>query len=151
MLAIIQSLNNLKKLSFILFAACIFIIPDLHNIAADMGARRNRKIIVDSSARGKKIELKVGDEIEIELKSLGGTGYKWYFIDLDYGLFELIGEETRVSNKSNECIAGGPIMHIYRLKTRKPGHSKIKMACYRIWEGKEKFIDQFEIEVQINQ
>lgn len=140
-------MGSLKRLSFILFAACIFLILDLNNMPAEM---RNQKIIVDTTAKGKKIEVNRGDELQIELKSIVGTGYKWYLIDLDHDFFELISEETIVPEAKGDMISG-PVIGIWKLKAKKLGFTRIKMLHYRIWEGMDNAIDQFEIEVNINQ
>lgn len=143
-------MGSFKKLSFILFAACIFLIPDLNNMAAEMKNRRNQKIIVNVTAKGKKIELHCGDEIQIELKSIGGTGYKWYLTELDQEFLELISEKTIAPEEAKGEITGGTVLGIWKLKAKKQGVTRIKMLYYRIWEGKDQAIDHFEIEVHIH-
>jgi predicted secreted protein len=143
-------MGSFKRLSFILFAACIFLILDLNNMVAEMEDRRNRKIIVDMTSNGKKIELNRGDEIQIELKSMGGTGYKWCLIELNHDFLELTSEETKVPDEAKGDTVGGPVIRIWKFKARKHGFTRIKMLHYRIWEGKDKPINQFEIEIHIH-
>lgn len=106
------------------------------------------KLLLDESWNGKRIELKVGDEIQIELQGTGGTGYAWYFDELDNDFFELIGKEGKVQEKSGELV-GSPIQYLWLIKAIKTGSSVIKMIYYRVWEGKDKAIQRFEVEVDI--
>lgn len=138
-----------KRLSIII--VCFLSIACLFDVDGENINKTNRKIIVDITANGKRIELKVGDEIQIELKSYGSTGYSWYFDQLDQDFFELISEYTETIHKEREEIAGSPVMMIWKLKTKRSGTSPIRVSYYRAWEGRNKAIDQFEIEVKINQ
>ena len=107
------------------------------------------KILLDESWNGKKIELKVGDEIQIELQGAGATGYAWYFNKLDHDFFQLISEERKRREKENGEVVGSPIQYIWVIKAKKMGNSMIEMSYYRIWEGKDKAIQEFEVEVDI--
>jgi len=109
-----------------------------------------QKITIDINSNGKKIELKVGDEIQIELEGIGSTGYWWYFDKLDDDLFELISEDRRVIAGEREDVAGRPVIGIWKLRMKRPGSSIIRMKYYRVWEGGDKAINQFEIGVNIN-
>jgi len=106
------------------------------------------KILLDESWNGKRIELKVGDEIQIELEGIGGTGYAWYFDEFDNEFFELIGKERKVQEKSGDLV-GSPTLYTWILKAKQIGKSVIKMIYYRVWEGKDKAIRRFEVEVDI--
>jgi len=107
------------------------------------------KILLDESWNGKKIELKVGDEIRIELQGIGATGYAWCFDKLDRDFFQLISEERKRGKKEGGEVVGSPIQYIWVIKAKKIGSSIIEMSYYRIWEGKDKAIRQFEVEVDI--
>jgi predicted secreted protein len=109
----------------------------------------DRKVMLDINSNGKKVELRVGDEINIELVGAGGTGYWWYFDKLDLGLFEFVGEETRVAGKGEKEMTGRPVIGIWKLRAKKAGRSFIRMKCYRAWEKSSKAINQFEVSVNI--
>jgi predicted secreted protein len=47
-------------------------------------------------------------------------------------------------------MTGRPIIGIWKLRTRKPGCSIVRMKYYRAWEKSEKTINQFEINVDIS-
>lgn len=95
------------------------------------------------------MEVKVGDEIQIELGAIGGTGYSWYFDDLDNDFFDLISEGTRMIAGGREGAAGNPVIMIWKLRAKKPGMSSIGMSYYRVWEGRGKAVKQFEIGIDI--
>ncbi|MGO8989208.1 MAG: protease inhibitor I42 family protein [bacterium] len=107
-----------------------------------------KKIRVDIDSNGSKIELRPGDEIEIELQGAGGTGYAWYFEELDNDFFELIHEGRKIQQKSRELV-GSPILYTWVFKAQKIGKTAIKMSCYRIWEGKDSAVQRFEVEINI--
>ena len=111
--------------------------------------KTGRKILLDKNSNGEKIELKVGDEIQIELKAIGGAGYAWYFDQLDKDFFDLMGEERKVVAPEKGDFVGAPVLTVWKLRARKPGISFIRMSCYRQWEGKEKAVNQFEVQVKI--
>jgi predicted secreted protein len=106
------------------------------------------QLLLDESWNNKRIELKVEDEIQIELQGVGGRGYAWYFDELDNDFFELTGEGRKVQEKSGEFV-GSPILYYWILKAKKIGKCTIKISYYRIWEGKDKGIRRFEVEVDI--
>ena len=108
-----------------------------------------KKIHIDMDSNGKRIELKVGDRVQIELNATGSTGYAWYFDELDKDLFELIGEEKKVISRGGKDRVGTPVISIWKLRAMKPGTTIIRMSYYRVWEGKNKAVNQFEVSVHI--
>lgn len=120
--------------------------------AADMNTsdRVIKKILLDMNSSGKRVDLKVGSEFQIELQGIGSTGYSWYFDQLDLDFFELIDEERKEIRKDQNVLTGGPFQYIWKLKPRRSGTSTIRMDYYRIWEGKEKAVQRFEVRVDIH-
>jgi predicted secreted protein len=108
-----------------------------------------QKLLLDINSNGKKIELRVGDEIGIELKVTGSAGYAWYFDKLDPDFFELLSEERKVVTSEKGDLVGTPMLKVWKLRAKKPGTSMIRMSYYRLWEGKDKAVNQFEILVDI--
>lgn len=109
----------------------------------------NQKVSLDINSNGKKIELKVGDEIQIELKATGSAGYGWYFDKLDQDFFELTSEERKPIPSERGDVVGTPVLMVWILRAKKPGTSFIRLLYYRLWEGKDKAVSQFEILVDI--
>jgi predicted secreted protein len=107
-----------------------------------------KKLLVDINSKGKRIEVKVGDEIRIELKGVGSTGYEWHFDILDNNFFEITTKDKKTSAGQGDVV-GLSYVAIWKLRAKTPGSSTIKMSYYRVWEGKDKAIDQFEIHIDV--
>jgi predicted secreted protein len=132
-----------RSLLFSMLSFCLF-LPSF--AAATDGSAGMKKIRVDIDSSGRRIELNAGDEIQIELQGVGGTGYAWYFDELDHDFFELIDEERRIQEKGGESV-GSPTLVTWTFKAKKAGKSVIRMSYYRVWEGKDKALRRFELEV----
>jgi len=143
------TLKMMMRLSVILIVSSV-LVGNLYAESARWINNMDRKVMLDINSNSKKIELKAGDEIQIELEGSSGTGYCWYFDRLDNALFELIGEDTNINGREEKEMAGRPIIGIWKLRARKPGHGIVRMKYYRAWEKSEKAINQFEINVDIS-
>ncbi len=139
------------KLWLHILLAIFFILPD-NLYAGAPGSMDNihKTVNLDVTSNGKEVEMKVGDELRIELEGTGGTGYWWYFDKLDSVLLGLISEETRPVTDEAKTMVGGAVIGIWKLRANKPGHSIIRMKYYRNWEKSDKAIKQFEISVNIS-
>ncbi len=130
---------------FLILLIAIFV---LYAGTAKASSKMPTILSLDINSNGKRIEAKLGDEIQIELKAMGGAGYTWYFDNLNHEFFELLGEK-QVSAPEKRDLVGTPLVMVWKLRAKKPGTSSIRMLYYRQWEGKEKAINQFEIVVDI--
>jgi predicted secreted protein len=150
---LIQDLSHmtsivLRRLLIVLITSfCLACV--LYAGSAERSNRMSQKELIDINSNGKKIELKVGDEIQIELKAIGSAGYAWYFDKLDQDFFELMSEETKVITSEKGDVVGAPVLTVWKLRAKRPGTSAIRMSYYRQWEGKDKAVNQFEILVDI--
>ena len=135
-----------QHLIVLILTLCLIFSTSVGNSGGtdDMG----KKLLVDINSKGKRIEVKVGDEVQIELKGVGSTGYEWHFDLLAHDLFEFTGKEKREIARQGDVV-GTPYVAIWKLRAKTPGTSTIRMSYYRVWEGKEKAIDQFEIHVDV--
>ncbi len=116
---------------------------------AEASSNMPTKISLDINSNGKRIEAKLGDDIQIELKAMGGAGYAWYFDNLNQDFFDLLGEERKVAAPEKGDMVGTPVLMVWKLRAKKTGTSPIRMLYYRQWEGKEKSVNQFEVVVDI--
>lgn len=137
-----------KRLFILSILFFCLLLPLPASTADESTGDMKKKIRVDIDSNGSKIELRPGDEIEIELQGAGGTGYAWYFEELDNDFFELIHEGRKIQQKSRELV-GSPILYTWVFKAQKIGKTAIKMSCYRIWEGKDSAVQRFEVEINI--
>ena len=125
----------------------VIILPLVAEVAGNSTLGGN-ELILTKQDNGKEITVKPGDIIQIELKAHGSAGYMWEFDNLDNEYFELFKKETKVINQE-KGFTGAPALEIWQLRTKKQGESEIKLHHYRVWEGKEKAIDTFNIKVKI--
>jgi predicted secreted protein len=110
---------------------------------------RVKRIVLDESDNGKTVAVNLGDEIQIELEGVGGTGYAWYVDVPDRHLIEMIGEERGAKQTEMPQLVGAPIRYVWVLKAKESGKTTIGLSYYRIWEGKDKALRRFEIGVKI--
>ena len=103
-------------------------------------------ITVTKEQGGRKIALKVGDILQIELPSRGGTGYSWFPEATGAPYLKLMSEATQPVGESRP---GSPVKQVWRFKAEKPGACEIKMAYFRPWEGVGKAVDHFRLKLHI--
>ncbi len=145
--ALEKTLSHLFKIAILICAAIYYFCPLVAG-AGEGQTVENNVIKLTREDSGKEISLKVGDTVEIALPAPGAAGYMWYFDHLDQEYLEPTGEESRVP--SRERLTGAPFTKIWKLRAKKEGETEMNMSLYRVWEGKEKAIDRFEIKVRIS-
>jgi predicted secreted protein len=136
------------------FGTCIALITllfsfPLFNPANCQSQNHGDLKLINFDMNGQKIEVKAGDEIQIELEGIGGTGYSWYLDELDRHLLQILDEGTKTKRGEPERIGGNPTIMFWRFRALQVGITTIKIDYYRIWEGKGKAIKHFEIDIQI--
>jgi predicted secreted protein len=109
----------------------------------------NNPMVVGFGFNGQRISVNSGEEIQIELEAVGGTGYSWYLDGLDQNLFQVLSEGVKPPEKETGHVGGNPVRMFWKLKALKPGTTAVKLNYYRIWEGKGTAARHFEVEVQI--
>ena len=106
-----------------------------------------QKMVIVKKDNGKEITVRNNDIFELQLESHGGTGYIWGFEVLIPDYFEVLKEETM--SESKKGMTGGPVMHIWTIRAKKPGTTEMSMSLYRPWEGKDKAADRFTVKLRI--
>jgi predicted secreted protein len=110
-------------------------------------------MIISNNDAGTKIELQVGDVVQIQLTGTPTTGYWWHFQSLDEKYVEIINEYTKpytASGGVQKEMDGGPMLGVWQLRAKKAGTTTVRMAYYRSWEDEDKAKRKFYITVQIN-
>ena len=102
-------------------------------------------VVAAAKDNGKEIVLKIGAILQIELRTVGAAGYSWKFDKLDEDYLKVISHESEAVSGAS----GAPVRSVWRLKARKRGSLKIAMYNYRVWEGKEKSVNTFVLQVKI--
>lgn len=108
--------------------------------------------ILTMEGSGKGVDLSVGETIRVELKDIGTTGYAWYMDGLDESRLKLINEEVAdivPGNPQRGPAAGAPRLKIWTFKAVAPGDTTLRLLQYRVWEGKERAINKFEVKLHI--
>ena len=106
----------------------------------------NATLTVTKEQSGREIALKVGDILQIELPSSGGTGYSWFAKAAGAPYLKLISETAQ---QVGEPRPGSPVMQIWQFKAEQTGACNIKLAYYRPWEGVGKAVDHFYLKIHI--
>ena len=104
-------------------------------------------LAVGKDHNGQAVTLKVGETLRVELPSIGGAGYNWHMDKFDSQYLELLSQET---SKSEAGLVGGPVMHVWRFKAKKEGHTQIRLNYYREWEGMTTTSKRFLLYLQIS-
>ena len=99
-------------------------------------------VILQKEDSGRKVDVKSGDIIQIELSGSGGTGYWWYVTKMDAKFAELVSEETKTLAEKRP---GGPVKGIWRIKLKAQGRTDLVIKYYRVWEGPQKAAEQFSV------
>jgi predicted secreted protein len=103
-------------------------------------------ITVTKEQGGREIALKVGDILQIELPSRGGTGYSWFAEATGAPYLKLMSEAAQQVGKSHP---GSPVVQVWRFRAAQPGATEINLVYYRPWEGVGKAVDHFRLKLHI--
>jgi predicted secreted protein len=115
--------------------------------AGPAGSEGKDEIVkVSIEDKDREIHVKTGAIIEIELETVGGAGYSWFFDGFKTEYFEILSEKTRTLSDRT----GAPVTMVWRVRTKKPGAGGINMYNYRIWEGKGKAVNRFSMKITID-
>jgi inhibitor of cysteine peptidase len=122
-----------------LLVTCLMLSPS--TLAAAEAA-----ITVTKAQSGQTIALQVGDIVQIELPTRGGTGYNWQVNTPGAPYLKLRSQSTRAVG---ETRPGSPMMQVWRFQAEAAGETEIHLAYYRPWEGVGKAKDHFRIKIRI--
>ena len=124
----------------------IFIASGAQSWASGGNMEKQPDVILQKQDNRKEVTLKPGQEIQVQLEGMGGTGYWWYVQDLDSRFFDVVSEKTRAASDGR---VGGPALGIWTFRAKEAGSSEIKMDYYRSWEGVARAAEHFRVKVQI--
>ena len=68
---------------------------------------------------------------------------------LDQRLFRAEEKERVIKKPKKGEFVGSPVRFVWVLRARETGSTVIRMSYYRIWEGKEKALQRFEVGIDI--
>jgi predicted secreted protein len=93
------------------------------------GLARAEVTVMRPHDNGKEIRVQAGEVIELALEMQAGTGYLWEFQRLDGKHFELVQSETKPL--ADQPRVRGPMLQVWRLKTKAPGEVKLSLDYLR--------------------
>ena len=116
-------------------------------VSAEERIGDGKTVVVNKQDSGKKIDVKVGEVVQVELEAMGAAGYQWFVESLDQAMLRLVSEEPKVLHPGR---IGAPVLMVWKFEMIKEGTTEIKMSHYRSWEGKEHSTDHFEVRIKID-
>jgi predicted secreted protein len=106
-----------------------------------------KTVVLGKQDSGKRIDVKIGEVVQVELEAMGTAGYQWFLESLDHEILKLASEETKVLYPGR---LGAPALMVWKFEVIKEGTTEIKMNHYRSWEGKEHSTDHFEVKINVH-
>ncbi len=103
------------------------------------------KVVTDAD-KGGEVHLKVGDTLEVRLKSNPSTGFMWYVHKESTSLLKLLRQTTDEAEKPG---AGQPVLQIFQFEARQRGSGILLLHYVRSWEKPAPDEERFQIHVFI--
>ena len=107
-----------------------------------------KTVVLSKQDSGKRIDVKTGEVVQVELEAMGTAGYQWFVGSLDQDILRLVSEETKILHPGR---LGAPVLMIWKFEVIKEGTTEIRLDHYRSWEGKEHSTDHFEVSLNVHQ
>jgi len=96
---------------------------------------------------GREVSVPVGATLRVELKTQAGTGYGWYVEEVEPVRLKL--EKAETVDMAPRGVAGGPELGVWSFKPVSSGDTRLRMLYYRVWEGKDKAVNKYEVKIHI--
>jgi len=101
---------------------------------------------VTESDKGSEVALRVGDILEVRLRSQPGTGYKWYVHPNSSSLLTLIDE---TQTKPLTSGFDRPVIQVFRFGAKRRGSGILLLHYIRPWEGARPDEETYNVRVSI--
>lgn len=103
------------------------------------------KVITDAD-KGGVVHLRLGDTLELRLKSNPSTGFMWYVEKESTPLLKLAHQSQTDITEPGE---GRPVYQVFRFEPRRGGDGVLRLHYVRSWEKPAPDEEQFDIHVVI--
>ena len=107
----------------------------------------NQTVSLTNADTGKTVDLKPGDELEVNLEGNITTGFAWEARDFDSAVLELAGGEPEYKSESSLVGAGG--VFTFRFKAKAAGSTAVHFIYYRSFEPDVPPIETFDVSVNV--
>jgi inhibitor of cysteine peptidase len=102
--------------------------------------------VITDAEKGTSVQLKLGDILEVHLRSNPTTGYSWYVHPKSTQLLKLLGQSQAQSRQPG---VGRPILQVFRFQAVANGDGALLLHYIRTWERQTSNEEQFEVQVSI--
>lgn len=102
--------------------------------------------VITEAEKGNSLQLKLGDILEVHLRSNPTTGYSWSVHPKSTQLLKLLGQSQA---QSHQPSVGRPILQVFRFQTVSNGDGTLLLHYIRAWERQTTNEEQFEVQVSI--
>lgn len=103
------------------------------------------KVIGDAD-KGASVQLKIGDTLEVHLRSNPTTGYMWYVHPRSTPLLKLVGQSQ---TQAQQPGVGRPIVQVFWFQAAVVGDGILLLHYVRAWEKPLPSEEQFDLRVSI--
>jgi inhibitor of cysteine peptidase len=93
---------------------------------------------------GSRVQVRVGDTVEVRLPEIASSGYRWSAEALDPSMFEL--NETGADYPSEALGSSG--YALFRIAVRAAGNGTLRLKYWRPWEGEAGVQRRFTVDVE---
>lgn len=127
--------------AFAAFSSCLFAC-----------ALTPKNVVLHYPFRHKEVEVSAGGTVLITLESNPTTGFKWELVKIsDETVVKLLEQRFEAPKPKVEMnrgpVTGAPGKELWTFKALKKGLSRIQMEYSRPWEGGEKGVKKFVLQI----
>jgi len=111
-----------------------------------------KEVAFDATYDGQTVEVDAGNLLVITLEANATTGFKWELAEpLDISMIALIQSEYLTAEEADkdEPLVGAGGREVWTFEALSAGQTTIEMAYSRPWEGGEKGVETFTLDVNI--
>ena len=101
---------------------------------------------ITDADKGGTVHLRLGDTLELRLKSNPTTGFMWYVEKESTPLLKLAHQSQTDITEPGE---GRPVFQVFRFEPRRGGDGVLRLHYVRSWEKPAPDDEQFDIHVVI--
>ena len=103
------------------------------------------RVITDAD-NGGSVHLRMGDILEVHLRSNPTTGYMWHVHPKSTRLLRLVGQSQ---TQAREPGVGRPLLQVFRFQAVAIGDGVLLLHYIRAWERQLSYEEQYSVRISI--
>jgi len=123
-----------------------FLLAALLAVAVYPGSARAENKVITEADKGSEVHLKIGDTLEVRLKSNPSTGYMWYLRKESTPLLKL---DHQSSAGTADSVPGRPVVQVFTFDPLRAGVGTLLLHYVRSWENPDPNGERFTVHVVI--